>query len=438
MPPNTPHDRSQHPRPTYSDGAPFPATRTLPQVRPSSYSSLEQALVPPAHARDSPDRRRSSQSREALRSPPAMSSDGRYLFHGPPDVPAQYPYPYPPYDPAQYPPSSSRPPRAGAPPPHASPPAQPPPAPYSAPPQGYPAPGYPPPPYGVPPPPNPPAWNAPPPEGWQPYPPPFVPAGHAPAAQEGAPSFSRQDAHPPPPPAGESSSAPPPGPPHQDTRRAEDRAERPPGDLAPPARGRRGSRTENEGPGPLPVPPPAGALDYHKLLESFQFVLNSTSALVNPNAGRGELSTEAVDQMLRAAADGLMMLDAATRRAMADMARPAAGAEEGEGAPGRTRQVSLSRGEQAPEGGQTCLGCNATSTPEWRRGPMGPRTLCNACGLVYAKLLKKRSREPGRSRGSGQARQSNPDALSSGEDGSDNESNGSQERQSEPGDAARR
>jgi hypothetical protein len=53
--------------------------------------------------------------------------------------------------------------------------------------------------------------------------------------------------------------------------------------------------------------------------------------------------------------------------------------------------------------GQTCLGCNATSTPEWRRGPLGmsraritmtilmadlgPRTLCNACGLVYAKLV---------------------------------------------------
>ncbi|EDR05583.1 uncharacterized protein LACBIDRAFT_302899 [Laccaria bicolor S238N-H82] len=41
--------------------------------------------------------------------------------------------------------------------------------------------------------------------------------------------------------------------------------------------------------------------------------------------------------------------------------------------------------------GQTCLGCNATSTPEWRRGPMGPRTLCNACGLVYAKLQPKLS-----------------------------------------------
>jgi len=29
---------------------------------------------------------------------------------------------------------------------------------------------------------------------------------------------------------------------------------------------------------------------------------------------------------------------------------------------------------------------------------MGPRTLCNACGLVYAKLIKKRNRDSGRSR----------------------------------------
>ena len=37
-----------------------------------------------------------------------------------------------------------------------------------------------------------------------------------------------------------------------------------------------------------------------------------------------------------------------------------------------------------------CHSCNTTETPEWRRGPDGARTLCNACGLHYAKLLKKR------------------------------------------------
>lgn len=33
----------------------------------------------------------------------------------------------------------------------------------------------------------------------------------------------------------------------------------------------------------------------------------------------------------------------------------------------------------------------STETPEWRKGPMGPRTLCNACGLIWAKLARKKS-----------------------------------------------
>ena len=37
------------------------------------------------------------------------------------------------------------------------------------------------------------------------------------------------------------------------------------------------------------------------------------------------------------------------------------------------------RGKAAPPG--RCHSCNRAETPEWRRGPDGARTLCNACGL---------------------------------------------------------
>ncbi|OAY36620.1 GATA transcription factor 9 [Manihot esculenta] len=30
-----------------------------------------------------------------------------------------------------------------------------------------------------------------------------------------------------------------------------------------------------------------------------------------------------------------------------------------------------------------CLHCQAEKTPQWRTGPMGPKTLCNACGVRY-------------------------------------------------------
>lgn len=36
-----------------------------------------------------------------------------------------------------------------------------------------------------------------------------------------------------------------------------------------------------------------------------------------------------------------------------------------------------------------CHHCGASETPEWRRGPNGARTLCNACGLFHAKMVKK-------------------------------------------------
>ncbi|CEP20829.1 GAT3 [Cyberlindnera jadinii] len=36
-----------------------------------------------------------------------------------------------------------------------------------------------------------------------------------------------------------------------------------------------------------------------------------------------------------------------------------------------------------------CQRCGITETPEWRKGPNGARTLCNACGLFHAKVLKR-------------------------------------------------
>lgn len=36
-----------------------------------------------------------------------------------------------------------------------------------------------------------------------------------------------------------------------------------------------------------------------------------------------------------------------------------------------------------------CTQCGLVLTPEWRLGPHGSRTLCNACGLFFLKLIKK-------------------------------------------------
>lgn len=37
-----------------------------------------------------------------------------------------------------------------------------------------------------------------------------------------------------------------------------------------------------------------------------------------------------------------------------------------------------------------CRDCGTTASPEWRKGPIGPKTLCNACGLRWAKKNKKK------------------------------------------------
>lgn len=47
------------------------------------------------------------------------------------------------------------------------------------------------------------------------------------------------------------------------------------------------------------------------------------------------------------------------------------------------------RGGRKRKANAICKQCLSVQTPEWRRGPQGSRTLCNACGLFYLKLVKK-------------------------------------------------
>lgn len=48
-----------------------------------------------------------------------------------------------------------------------------------------------------------------------------------------------------------------------------------------------------------------------------------------------------------------------------------------------------------------CADCGTLDSPEWRKGPKGPKTLCNACGLRWAKKEKRRTDDDGKGSPSG-------------------------------------
>ncbi|RKP05948.1 hypothetical protein THASP1DRAFT_25645 [Thamnocephalis sphaerospora] len=63
-----------------------------------------------------------------------------------------------------------------------------------------------------------------------------------------------------------------------------------------------------------------------------------------------------------------------------------------------------SSGQMNSEGKQ-CESCGTMRSPEWRRGPSGHKTLCNACGLRYSRSLARAGRAQA-ARNSAQQRQS--------------------------------
>ncbi|CAD5323663.1 unnamed protein product [Arabidopsis thaliana] len=46
------------------------------------------------------------------------------------------------------------------------------------------------------------------------------------------------------------------------------------------------------------------------------------------------------------------------------------------------------------EGMKKCtnMNCNALNTPMWRRGPLGPKSLCNACGIKFRKEEERKAK----------------------------------------------
>ncbi|CAA0813265.1 GATA transcription factor 11 [Striga hermonthica] len=67
---------------------------------------------------------------------------------------------------------------------------------------------------------------------------------------------------------------------------------------------------------------------------------------------------------------------------------PFAAARKPGKARGRRKKSSAVEGDhretEPPQNGvKRCMHCAVTKTPQWREGPAGPKTLCNACGVRY-------------------------------------------------------
>ncbi|KAF9883152.1 blue light receptor [Aspergillus nanangensis] len=56
----------------------------------------------------------------------------------------------------------------------------------------------------------------------------------------------------------------------------------------------------------------------------------------------------------------------------------------------QARTIQDSDRRKRLKGEYMCTDCGTADSPEWRKGPEGPKTLCNACGLRWAKKEKKR------------------------------------------------
>lgn len=65
------------------------------------------------------------------------------------------------------------------------------------------------------------------------------------------------------------------------------------------------------------------------------------------------------------------------------------------------------KSKKKPEEQKICAQCHRQDSPEWRRGPNGPKELCNACGLRYKSMHKKQQQLHSHNTGSNSSLESN-------------------------------
>ncbi|KAM0941857.1 putative transcription factor C2C2-GATA family [Dioscorea sansibarensis] len=118
-------------------------------------------------------------------------------------------------------------------------------------------------------------------------------------------------------------------------------------------------------PPPPPPPPPAAAAVSEAEADSFGESDSSPSMATTP-----------VPVMMMMQKKKKKQQQKTKKRKSPGAAAIAAGEEEGGEAEGE--------GEGAgPPPARKCMHCEIQKTPQWRAGPMGPKTLCNACGVRY-------------------------------------------------------
>ncbi|KAF8579915.1 hypothetical protein K439DRAFT_343406 [Ramaria rubella] len=158
---------------------------------------------------------------------------------------------------------------------------------------------------------------------------------------------------------------------------------------------------QREAPPPTSRPRIPQGPDFHKLSQMYRLILDNASSsssastsLPPPTQASGLPSSDVLTRIYECALEGVRQFDPVDQdKPPPQPPTPQPRPEALDDDDGNTVPLKRQRTEPAVSESQRCMGCGATSTPEWRRGPLGPRTLCNACGLVYAKLIKKRGRD---------------------------------------------